>query len=318
MNIVSKFFTTICLSIMIMMAFFVDVGFSEENYINNGDDSDFISSQEEAFRHILIGSYISLGHFPSVESSDSDDESVFQGEKSIKNEPIEWQVLSVDRDKGYAIVISRYGLFPLKFDEHNYNSVSWKDSSIRKYLNKEFLESVFNDDELKFIAACSIEQKKSMFTAVNKDNLDNDKVWLLSEGEAEKYFADDKARLCEPTEFAKKCNASEYLGHCYWWLRTSHDKNNVLVRGIGSFLERPSYCSGVCIRPCLCIKLSHTESDSYVMKEMNKDKKNGDISFYIYLSLMALIMIIIVHFINNGFKKSHESIMTEINRTQKY
>ena len=119
-------------------------------------------------------------------------------------QPIEWQVLAKENNK--MLVISRYGLETRRFDS---SSDNWKNSEIRQWLNNEFYNKVFTDQE-----------KKS----VNLSNLSYfgtaDNVFLLGKEEAGKYFADDEKRKCEPTEYAKKNGADVRNGYIWWWLRS--------------------------------------------------------------------------------------------------
>ena len=49
-----------------------------------------------------------------------------------------------------------------------------------------------------------------------------DKVFLLSINEANKYFSSDNSRQCEPTEYAivNGAYANRETGFCWWWLRS--------------------------------------------------------------------------------------------------
>ncbi len=48
-----------------------------------------------------------------------------------------------------------------------------------------------------------------------------DRVYLLSIPEAEKYFSSDKARICTPTAYAKEQGTlTDDSGACWWWLRS--------------------------------------------------------------------------------------------------
>ena len=115
------------------------------------------------------------------------------------------------------LVISRYGLDARRFDG---NSSNWANSEIRKWLNGEFYNKAFTDQEKKSIKSLNLSDVGT-----------TDNVFLLSEEESEKYFANYTARQCKATDYAKNNGAwvSSSNGYCYWWLRSPYPdiRNNV-------------------------------------------------------------------------------------------
>ena len=141
-----------------------------------------------------VGDYIKFGSYP-------------QTVKGIVR-PIEWQVLLKEENK--MLIISRYGLDTRRFNifkkmDFNSHSNDWKNSEIRQWLNSDFYNKTFDENEKKYI-----------------NSFDSDNVFLLSVEELEKYFANDKARKCKATKYAVKNGALGYHDHGYWWLRPSH------------------------------------------------------------------------------------------------
>ena len=126
--------------------------------------------------------------------------------------PVEWRVLARENNK--ALVISRYVLDAGRFDSE---SNDWSESEIRRWLNGEFYNSTFSGEE------------KARIKSFNQDN-----VFLLSREEAEKYFANNNARKCKPTVYAKAKGAWTWdNGCCYWWLRSPYPNyiDNVYIVG---------------------------------------------------------------------------------------
>ena len=144
------------------------------------------------------------------------------------------------------LAISLYGLDAHRFDG---DSNDWKSSEIRQWLNGDFYNEAFNETEKTHI--------KSFETFLGI--LDN--VFILSKEEAEntKYFANNEARRCKPTEYSLSNNAYTHDGYCVWWLRSTYpNMNNRYVYDInddGSFNHAIviSYISTV--RPAIWIKL---------------------------------------------------------------
>ena len=64
---------------------------------------------------------------------------------SYQGEPVEWRVL--DKKDGEILLLSEYGLDILPFDDSGSGSIIWENSSIRNWLNNEFYNSTFSEEE---------------------------------------------------------------------------------------------------------------------------------------------------------------------------
>ena len=153
-------------------------------------------------------------------------------------QPIEWQILSKEKNK--ILVISRYSLEKMRFGSSN----NWKNSYIRHWLNNDFYNNAFSEDE-----------KKSI------NSFGDDNIFLLSKEEAEKYFANNDARMCKATEYALSEHAwRDDNGNICWWLRSPdhfHIDNNCVyyVNNVG-FIRSTSVDDDDCVvRPALWINL---------------------------------------------------------------
>ena len=97
-------------------------------------------------------------------------------------------------------------------------------------------------------------------TDAGKDT--QDKIFLLSITEAEKYFSSDSDRVCKPTAYAKAQGASTYSssGSCWWWLRSPDHYSTYAarVRDDGSvyYFGDGVRSSSFCVRPALWINLA--------------------------------------------------------------
>lgn len=155
-------------------------------------------------------------------------------------EPIEWQVLAVE--DGRALVISRYALDAMPYNQ-KYVFVTWRTSSLRSWLNGDFYNKAFSGTEKNSIAEV-LNINPGSPTSNTRGGLDTkDRIFLLSIEEAGKYFADDGARLCEATPFAKANGA--YVGdngESWWWLRSpgSFGRNAAIVLYVG-YVSTPGY-----------------------------------------------------------------------------
>ena len=130
-------------------------------------------------------------------------------------EPIQWRVLAKENNR--LLVISRYGLDCRQFDVDA--GRKWKGSDVRKWLNSDFISQAFDNEELARIPTVDI------FTPTThngtKGDTSQDRVFLLSTQEAERYFKSDADRLCKATAYTKKRGATTVDGDiCWWWLRS--------------------------------------------------------------------------------------------------
>ena len=139
-------------------------------------------------------------------------------------ENIEWLVLAKENNR--ILVISDKAP-----DCHPYNSsytdVTWENCTLRKWLNNDFINAAFSDDENAMIPTVTVLADKNPEYDTDPGNATKDKVFLLSIVEAEKYFTSAEARECILTEYAISNGAwtsdryteggkATYL----WWLRS--------------------------------------------------------------------------------------------------
>lgn len=127
-------------------------------------------------------------------------------------EPIEWQIIDVKDNK--ALVISCNVLDCRQFNEDD-SIISWSDSSLRKWLNSEFFETAFSNDEKSSITLTEVsnygsyegyDASGSWLLSNTKSDLDTvvaespdqentqDYVFLLNIDEVNQYFATDEDR----------------------------------------------------------------------------------------------------------------------------
>jgi len=157
---------------------------------------------------------------------------------SYQGETIEWRVLDKKGDE--VLLISEYGLDAQPFDTSGKERVLWKDSTIRKWLNDNFYNSAFSEDEKENIVLSYSEgfeeNNNSIHPMGGKPNAHleretEDKLFLLSYTELVQYFAESPGMgyyelwrgydelLCYPTEYAKQQLEPLYkTDACAWWL----------------------------------------------------------------------------------------------------
>ena len=119
----------------------------------------------------------------------------YEQDNNLENgpEPIEWIVLTVDETNNRAMLISRYGLDNIIYDEWSTKKdVFWEDCIARKWLNQIFLYGAFNEEERKAIPITEVDNSESLKAKMNNKttevNNTQDRVFLLSSSEAMLYF----------------------------------------------------------------------------------------------------------------------------------
>ena len=174
-------------------------------------------------------------------------------------EPIQWRWLDT-KDDGKPMYVSEKCLDSHKYDS---NSNNYKNSSIRKWLNGDFLDKAFSDDSL--IAMTEVDNSTASTCEDTNPYVcenTNDKIFLLSRQEMrnEDYFADNVSRVCYGTEYCgtgprynyywTRSPYSSYSGSAWPIYADGHLSNN----GVGVL-------SGNGVRPALCFDLSGVNND---------------------------------------------------------
>lgn len=151
---------------------------------------------------------------------------VYEQDNDTSNgrENIEWLVLAKEDNK--ILVISKYALDCRQYNT-SYTDVTWETCSLRNWLNNDFLNTAFTDAEKSVIPAVTVSADKNPNYSTNPGNATQDKIFLLSITEVEKYFSSNDAGKCVPTDYALAQGAftsSSYFtggkATCWWWLRS--------------------------------------------------------------------------------------------------
>ena len=142
-----------------------------------------------------IGETIEFGNYPQ--------------DKDGTEKPIEWIVMK--KEGNQVLLLSKYVLDAKPYNE-GWENVTWQTSDIRQWLNNEFYTTAFNKSEKAKIQTSLIK---------NEYNDTEDKVFLLSEKEAETLFSNDDERIAKATGYAEKSGV--YVNEkkeSVWWLRS--------------------------------------------------------------------------------------------------
>ena len=167
------------------------------------------TEQPDEFAPLLqadIGDTIVFGRY----EQDNDD--------SNGAEPVEWLVL--DRDGDRLLIISKYALYYRRYNS-TFDIITWEASTLRTWLNENFLDDTFTKEEQEIIQTVTVTADDNPSYKTEAGNDTQNKVFLLSIQEAERYFLSDEARVCEPTPYAFTGRTTEFADTGgWWWLRS--------------------------------------------------------------------------------------------------
>ena len=134
-------------------------------------------------------------------------------------EPIEWRVLEVSNDR--ALLITKDAIDCKPYD-NELRDITWEECSLRQWLNNEFINQAFSKEEQNEIILTNISNPNNASYGTRGGNNTQDKIFLLSIDEAQKYFKDDRDRDCKASNYTKQQGewTNGCLGNCCWLLRS--------------------------------------------------------------------------------------------------
>ena len=203
-----------------------------------------------------VGNYITFGTYPQT---------IAGNDKT----PIEWLVLARDGNK--TLLISRYALDAKPYDT-SYYSVEWAKCLLRTWLNDTFYNKAFSSAEQAAILTTRVDNGENQgYWSTSGGNNTQDKVFLLSYAEANKYFgvtynnsSNTKSRVA-PTAYAiaqgaKTSSSNKTADDIYagwWWLRSPAGGliNAEYVTTDGSLYWEFVGSESVSVRPALWVNL---------------------------------------------------------------
>ena len=177
-------------------------------------------------------------------------------------EDIEWIILAKDDNK--MLVISDKAIDCKPYNTSSAN-ITWETCSLLNWLNNDFINSAFSATEKTMISSVKVSADKNPDYDTDAGNDTEDKVFLLSIEEANRYFKYDSERQCVSTEYAKANGAYTYeidgASNCFWWLRSQGGYSNKSASVVNSDGTVSKYGNAVddnrdCVRPAMWISLA--------------------------------------------------------------
>lgn len=182
----------------------------------------------------------------------------------FKYEPIKWRVIKCEN--GEALLLSDIVLDKQKYNKR-LKKVTWEKSTLRKWLNKKFMNRAFSSSEQEAIRTTKVINEDNYYYKTDGGNDTLDKIYLLSlsetDEEKEYGFTDSYGMTIKYSNYA---DLDDYQ---YWWLRIPGEKN-ISAAAVDMFGK--AYVGGgesdmeLGIRPVLHLNLLATDDYSYAGK----------------------------------------------------
>lgn len=182
----------------------------------------------------------------------------------FKYEPIKWRVIKCEN--GEALLLSDIVLDKQKYNKR-LKKVTWEKSTLRKWLNKKFMNRAFSSSEQEAIHTTEVINEDNYYYKTDGGNDTLDKIYLLSlsetDEEKEYGFTDSYGMTIKYSNYA---DLDDYQ---YWWLRTPGEKN---ISAAAVDMSGKAYLGGgesdmeLGIRPVLHLNLLATDDYSYAGK----------------------------------------------------
>ena len=177
---------------------------------------------------------------------------------------IEWIVLGKKHNS--IMVLSKYALAAMPYTTDKKPFANWPKSSIRAWLNEQFINDAFTNQQLLHISETEVTNLQSESipeTEVGDCKPTRDKVFLLSYREAMQYFATDDDRATVATPYAESILYSNKSSNKPYWILRSNGTNMAVISAVnesGAIVGSGTKSTKL-IRPAIWIDLECDELD---------------------------------------------------------
>ena len=192
--------------ILILLGIAGTFAYNKSVFEETASKTESSSQEKDKNPEYKVGETIEFGNYPQ--------------DKDGTEKPIEWIVMKNEGNQ--VLLLSKYVLDAKPYNEE-FEKVTWETSDIRKWLNNEFYTTAFNKTEKAKIQASLIKNEDNSEYGTSGGNDTEDKVFLLSEKEAETLFSNEEERIAKATEYAEKSGVYDEEKGAWWWLRSPGD-----------------------------------------------------------------------------------------------
>ena len=171
--------------------------------VDTDDSDENINDEESPYQ---VGDIITFGKYEQ------------DGDFENGKEDIEWRVLKVDA--GRVLVVSKYALDCQPYNI-NFENVTWETCSLRAWLNNDFLNEAFSEEEQAQIPCVTISNEDNGYYETTGGSDTTDQIFCLSANEVKDFIGYSKyddiyqygissSLIVEPTQYAIDRGASAF------------------------------------------------------------------------------------------------------------
>ena len=196
-------------------------------------------------RRFTVGKTVEFGSIPEkldLPEKEQPSKYPYQWKDGYAGQPIKWRILDIDHTNNKILLLSDKILFGATRNNkykrrlegvENEFAYRWTESDICMYLNTDFLKE-FSLDKLPIANICH-KTEAGWFYETEPAEYSDEKVFLLSREEVERYLPEDKDRVAIKIDKTFEENRKNRIasgtafGNCkyfgdYWYLRTPGNK----------------------------------------------------------------------------------------------
>jgi len=164
-------------------------------------------------------------------------------------EKIEW--IPLTEINGEILLVSRYILDYKDFNDTTQAvATSWENSTLRNWLNEEFYNKAFSNEEKRKIISTKVQDFKND-NANGNTTIDN--VFVLNMKQVCEYFDSEDDRATVSTDYAK--TQKSYITDSYWLINSSSNElYKYLINSEGKNENNPRVNESEGVRPAIWIK----------------------------------------------------------------
>ena len=251
-----------------------------------------IQDESQPGKAYTVWNAVAFGHYPQAQAGpelsrklqsaadQTGGEAVMDGIRYVKQddewfrcEPVIWRVLEVTDQT--ALLMADAGLDCVPY-HGEYKDVFWEDCDLRRWLNTDFPEMAFTEEERASLVMSDVENPDNYYFGTACGSGTHDRVFILSEAEV---FCSDEAvtygfrpsdaipdagRRIKPSAYAIARGAwissqPETAGTGFWMLRTNgYTRDNTVYVGEKGYLYNrgiPVTCADAQVVPVIRIRL---------------------------------------------------------------
>ena len=211
-------------------------------------------------------------------------------------EEIEWTVLEVKDNMALLISKNLLSNNSFSYPDDGSHSIIWENCELRTWLNSDFLNAAFSSREKEAILLTVVDNSSSQGNKEwnpNSEKDTQDRVFLLSYAEAERYFDSEEERACGETNIDTDLSSlPQFAEEFGWWLRSpgnpaieirtrkadgteevkkAENVIAIVTKSGKTGFSAPATVEDVGIRPCLWIDLNSEQ-----FKRCRKDIADGE------------------------------------------